>query len=249
MLARCARVEPASVRAWPGSAYLTSRRFSACTTLTPAPSAILREPFAPFSVTALPAIVAVTPCGRSTGALAILDMVVSPLRHDAEHFAALADRARLLVGHDALRCGDDHRPHAAKNLRQLVLAAIDAQPRTADTLQAVDDRAALEVLEADGQSRLAALLIEAVVGDVAFVLQHLDDGRLQLRGGEANLGLARGLAVADSCQEVGDRIGHAHRASLTSSPSTGPGSRRGWRPRGSSPAKGRTCGRHRGSVP
>src|SRR6185312_2092064 len=249
MLARCARVEPANVRAWPGSLNFTSRRFSACTTLTPGRRARLSEPLAPFRVTALSAIVAVTPCGSSTGALAILDMARSPLRHDAEHFAALADRARLLVRHDALRRGDDDRPHAAQDLRQLVLAAIDAQPRTADTLQAVDDRPALEVLEADGQSRLAALLIEAEVSDVAFVLQHLHDGVLQPRGGEANLGLARGLAVTDARQEIGDRIGHAHWASLTSSPSRGRVSRRGWRPRGSSPARGRTCGRRRASGP
>ena len=63
------------MRAWSGSVYLTSSRFSACTTLTPRPRARLSEPFAPFSVTALAAIVAVTPCGSSTGALAILDMV------------------------------------------------------------------------------------------------------------------------------------------------------------------------------
>src|SRR5579885_71285 len=107
MLARCARVEPASVRARPGSAYFTSRRFSACTTLTPGPSARLREPLAPFSVTALPAIVAVTPCGRSTGALAILDMACYGLRPDClrgsrkaanpEHVAALRAGEELLM--------------------------------------------------------------------------------------------------------------------------------------------------------
>src|SRR6185437_3355332 len=173
----------------------------------------------------------------------------SPLRHDAEHFAALPDRARLLVRHDALGRGDDDRPHAAQDLGQLVLAAVDAQARAADTLQAIDDRAAFEVLEADGQGRLAGVFLEPEVSDVAFVPQHLHDGGLQPRGGEANLGLARGLAVADARQEIGDRIGHAHGALLTSSPSRAQGSRRGWPPRGSSPARGRTCGRPRVSGP
>ena len=50
---------------------------------TAVPAARLKEPFAPLMVTESPAIVAVTPCGRSTGALAILDMVA--LRYATMH--------------------------------------------------------------------------------------------------------------------------------------------------------------------
>src|SRR5581483_8005391 len=150
-----------------------------------------------------------TPCGRSTGALATLLM---SSRHDAQDFAALADGARLAVRHHAPRRRDDHGTHAAENLRQLVLAAVDAQPRTAHALQTVDDRPALVVLEADGQRLLRAIALEAVVRDVAFVLQHLRNRGLELGGGHAHLALARALAVADASQQIGDGIGHAHAA-------------------------------------
>src|ERR1700739_961681 len=179
MLARCARVAPARVRARSASAKLTCSFFSACATVTPGVSGRLREPLAPLMVTASAAMVAGTPCGSSTGALAILDMMaLCAYGNDAPAFAALSDRARLAVGHDALGGRDDHRPHAPEHLRQVVLAAIDAQPRPADALQAVDHRPALEVLQADGEPRLAAVGVEAEVGDVALVLQHLDDGGL-----------------------------------------------------------------------
>src|SRR5215472_13242820 len=254
MLAMCARVAPALVRDWCGSAKLTCSFLSFSATLTPGPSGRLSEPFAPLMVTASAAMVAVTPAGNSTGALAILDMMAllaaARSGDDAQDFAALSDRARLLVGHDALRGRDDHRPHAPEHLRQLVLAAVDPQARTADALEAVDHRPALEVLQADGEARLAAVGVEAEVGDVALVLQHLDDGGLQARGIELHLGLAGGLAVTDAGEEIGDWIGHAHGfRSLTSLPSPGPGSPRGRPPRGFSPARGRTCGTRRASGP
>src|ERR1700749_3877757 len=145
MFARCARVAPACMRAIPGSAYLTSSFCSVCTTVTPRVSGVLRLPFAPLMVTCSGDKVAVTPFGRSTGALAILDMSVSLLTsgHDAQDFAALSDRAGLLVRHHALRRRHDHRAHSAENLRQLVLAAVDPQARTADALNAVDDGTSL----------------------------------------------------------------------------------------------------------
>src|SRR6185312_5205941 len=243
MLARCARVAPACIRGMPGSAYLISSFLSAAVTVTPDFSGRVSDPLAPLMVTVSADTVAVTPCGRSTGALATLDMLrLSRSRHDAQDFAALADGARLLVGHHALGRGHDHGAHAAQNLRQLVLAAIDAQPRTADTLQAVDDGPALVILQAHGERRLAAVVLGAEVGDVALILQYLEDGHLHLRGGELHFALAGGLAVADAGQQVCDRISHAHTAALTSSPSPGQESRRGWRPPGSSRATGRTCG-------
>src|SRR5512140_577992 len=182
MFARCARVAPACMRDSPGSTYFTSRCWSACTTVTPRESGVLRVPFAPLMVTSSGDTVAVTPFGRLTGALAILDMSVSLLTsgHDAQDFAALSDRASLLVRHHALRRRHDHRAHSAENFRQLMLAAVDPQARTADALDAVDNRTSLVVLQSDGQRRLAAVGLGAEVRDVTFVLQYLDDGRLQL---------------------------------------------------------------------
>src|ERR1700682_5737801 len=120
MLARCARVAPARVRASPASAKLICSFCSARTTDTPLVSDRLSEPLAPLMVTASAAMVAVTPWGSSTGALAILDMMavlkVGSLLSgdDTQDFTALSDRARLLVGHHTLGRGDDHRAHAAQ---------------------------------------------------------------------------------------------------------------------------------------
>src|SRR5580658_377575 len=250
MLARCARVAPALVRDRLGSAKLTCSLFSVCATDTPVTSGRLKEPLAPLMVTASAAMVAVTPEGSSTGALAILDMMASLALisgDDAQHLAPLSDGARLAVGHDTLRGGDDHRPHPTEDLRQLVLAAIDAQPRAADALQAVDHGPALVILQTDRETRFAALIVEAEVGDIALVLQHLDDRGLQARGAQVHFALARRLAVADTRQQVGNRISHAHAAPLTSSPWQARVFRRGSPPRGSSPATVRTCGTPRAS--
>ena len=68
----------------------------------------VREPFAPFRVTLSAPIVAVTPCGRSTGAFAIRDMSRSSVfDHDAEHFAALPAARACLSVMTPLRRGDD----------------------------------------------------------------------------------------------------------------------------------------------
>src|SRR5579872_41361 len=139
--------------------------------------------------------------------------------HDAQDFTALSDRAGLLVRHHTLGGGDDHGAHATEDLRQLVLAAVDPQSRTADTLDPVDDRTAFVILQSDRQRRLAAVGLRPEVCDVALVLQYLDDGRLQLRVGELNLTLASGLAIANASQQISDGVSHAHTASLTSSPS------------------------------
>src|ERR1700753_668911 len=111
------------MRAIPGSVYLTSRFWSGCTTDSPRVSGVLGVPFAPLMVTCSGDTVAVTPFGRSTGALAILDMSVSLLTsgHDAQDFAALSDRTGLLVRHNTLRRCNDHRTHAAENFGQMFL--------------------------------------------------------------------------------------------------------------------------------
>ena len=65
---RGARVAPACVRDKPGFEYLISSFWSVCTTDTPRLSGTLSEPFAPLIVTVSGDTVAVTPCGKSTGA-------------------------------------------------------------------------------------------------------------------------------------------------------------------------------------
>ena len=86
-------------------------------------------PLAPFTVTASAPIVALTPCGRSTGFFATRDMMknlrLSLLNYE-QHFAAGAGSARLGVGHDALGRRYHRDTQAAEHLGQFVLAAIDA---------------------------------------------------------------------------------------------------------------------------
>src|SRR5579872_875778 len=74
MLARCARVEPACIRARSGLEYLISSFFSTAVTVTPSFKGSVSEPLAPLMVTEPGATVAVTPCGSSTGAFATLDI-------------------------------------------------------------------------------------------------------------------------------------------------------------------------------
>src|SRR5438874_13712501 len=141
MLARWSHVAPALVRARPSASNRICSFLSVCTTETPAVSGRLSEPLAPLMVTASAAMVAVTPAGSSTGALAILDMTLShSLRRRCTGLPALPDRARLAVGHHAFGGGGDHRGHCAEGLGQLILAAVDPQPRGAGAVGAIGQR-------------------------------------------------------------------------------------------------------------
>src|SRR5215207_1494651 len=80
-----------------------------------------------------------TPCGTSIGNCPTRDMALFLLRHVAEHFAADAGLARLAVGHDALRRGDDGHAEAVHHVRDVVAALVDAQARTAHALDVLDD--------------------------------------------------------------------------------------------------------------
>src|SRR5882672_4377769 len=243
MFARCARVAPATalMPSAPSAATFTTSCFSSWSTLMPGLSVSVRLPFAPFTATEVSATVALTPCGRSTGFLATRDMTTPASGNDAQHFAALTSSARLRIRHHTLRRRHDHGPHAAENLRQRGTTAINSQPRPAHALEPVDHRPSVVILELHTQGRLAAITGHRVVRDVALVLQYLDDGHLELRGRQRNVGLARALAVADTRQEVGNRISHAHELPLTSSPCSGPECRHASPPRAAWCAPDRTC--------
>src|SRR3569833_602811 len=166
MCAWWARIAPACIRLGPGSEFLISRCFAACVTVTPRLNGTLREPLAPLMVTDSAAMGAVTPCGRLTGALAILDMKRSSrLGHDAQDFAALSARTRLFVRHHALGRGDEHRAHPAEHLRQVVLAAVNPQAGATDALDAVNDGTSLEKLLANRLRRRRAVGLLAIVRD------------------------------------------------------------------------------------
>src|SRR5277367_630064 len=132
------------------------------------------------------------------------------LSHDANHFAALANGAGCLVGHDTSRRRYNHRAHAAEHLRHLVLTAIDTQPRTAHPFQPVNHRPTVEILQVHSQLRLAIARVDIEIADVALVLQHLEDRSLELRGRHGDARLARALPIADTRQQISDRISHTH---------------------------------------
>src|SRR5690606_24006137 len=70
-------------------------------------------PFGPLTLTEPGWAFTSTPFGRGIGFLAMRDMCVTPLGHEAQDFSADALLARLRIGHDALGGGDDGDAQAA----------------------------------------------------------------------------------------------------------------------------------------
>src|SRR5262249_48298883 len=132
------------------------------------------------------------------------------LRDDADHFATYPGGARLAVGHHALRSGHDGDTETVHDSRQVVAPLVHAQAGRGDAFDLLDHWLAGVVLQPDLELRLAFLLTNRESVDVALVLQHLRDRYLDLRGGNADGGLANRLGVADAGQHVGNGIGHAH---------------------------------------
>src|SRR5438445_13823821 len=180
MFASTARAVPAN--------FIVSASFEASSTSlpltltsTPAGRANDNVPFGPFTVTASPATFSSTPFGSAIGFFATLDMMILRLHYRANHFAADALRARLRVGHDAGRRGDDGNAEAAHHFRQRVLATVHAQARTADAADRFDRRLAFEILQRDLELGLGVgQLVDLKVAHIALVLQHLGDGLLGL---------------------------------------------------------------------
>src|SRR5437762_8373269 len=92
-----------------------------------------------------------TPFGTAIGYLAMRDMSIPPLRHDAKDFAADAVGAGLAVGHHAARGRQDGDAQAVHDLRDVVAALVDAQARLRNALEALDHGLAGVVLQADAQ--------------------------------------------------------------------------------------------------
>src|SRR6185295_3304078 len=173
MLATSARIVPDIALAWfelPSALHLSiSPSFS-----TPTFGSIGRAtvPSGPFTEISTGEIFTSTPLGTAMGFFAMRDMAVSS-GDDADDFAADAGRARLAVGHDAARGRDDRHAQAVHDLRQAVAVLVDAQARLGDALQALDDRPAGVVLQADAQHFLRAVLAHREILDIALVLEHL----------------------------------------------------------------------------
>src|SRR3569623_2668549 len=140
------------------------------------------------------------------------------LRHLADDFAAQTLGTGLRIGHQTGGSRYDRDTHAAEHLRQLVLAAVNAQAGAGNTGNGLDGRAAFEILELDLEHRLAFLVGSLGVEDVALVLEEVGDRQLQLRRRHAYGLLARELGIADARKQIGDGISHAHENILQSAP-------------------------------
>src|SRR5690606_15059826 len=207
MLARIARRVPVSGTR-PASAV--DRVATPSSTLTSMPSglAMVKVPFGPFTPTLSDWMLNSTPLATAIGFLATRDSLASPLGHEAQDFTADAVLARLRVGHDALGGGDDGHAEATEDLGQRILAAVLAQARTRDAMQALDHRLALEVLQHDLELGLGAVLGHVRIGDVAFVLEDLGDRDLRLGRRHLHRRLANSGRIANADQHVCDGISH-----------------------------------------
>src|SRR5262249_16859327 len=160
----------------------------------------LSVPSGPFTVTSAAPTVTSTFSGRTTGFLAMRDIVSFLLHHDAEHFAADARVAGLAVGHHSARGGHDGHAQPVHHARDVLAPLVDAEPRARDALELLDHGLAGVVLEPDLDHGLAVDVALGEVLDVALVLQDLGDGVLHLRCGHHDAHLLGGLRVADARQ-------------------------------------------------
>src|SRR5688500_12709993 len=171
------------------------------------------SPFGPFTEMTLPSLsVTVTPFGTATGAFPIRDMGGAPLPDESEKLTARARLARLTVGHQPLRRGQDRDPEAVPHTRILGDADVLAKAGRGHALQRTDDRLAPRgVLEPHAEQLLAILRLDrAVVLNVVVLLQDARDLGLHLRQRHVDAAVLRSASIADPRQHVGDRVGHAH---------------------------------------
>src|SRR5256885_5611731 len=213
MLASSARMVPDIASAWfelPSALQTSSSPFFSMPTLGSAARAMV--PSGPFTEIWPAAMLTSTPFGTGTGYLAMRDMG-SPLRDDAEHFAADAVGARLAVGHHAARGRQDRHAQPVHHARDVIAPLVDAQTGLRDALDALDHRPSRVILEGNGELFLrvlaaffAAFVADREVLDIALVLQHLGDRAFQLRRGHRDLGVADHLRITDAGQHVGDGV-------------------------------------------
>src|SRR5829696_6659374 len=221
MLATSVRVRPCSdLLSRSSSGRVTSSSpLSARTTLIGSLTTCCKLPLGPLTETAWPSTLTSTPDGTGTGSLPMRDMSATSLvprrsPHVGEHFAAHAGAVRLLVGQQALRCGDDRDAEATEHLGQCGRLRVHPQPRLGDPPDA-RDRAlpVLPVLQGDrqGLADLALLrLVHRIPRDVALVGQDLGDSHLDLAVRHDRGLVVRLAGVPHPRQHVRNRIRHCH---------------------------------------
>src|SRR5262245_6685402 len=183
-------------------------RTSAPSTATRVPSSTCTpsSPFGPLTRTRPSSTSTVTPPGIETGFLPTRDMAY-PLPDVAHELAPEARFARLAVGHDALRCGQDRGAEAAHHLRDAVLGHVHAAPGGAHALESRDHRRlVLGVLEIDPQHALTIVLDDLVVVDETLAQQHFGELRLEAARGHVHLAVLRADRISNPGEEIRHRI-------------------------------------------
>src|ERR1044071_121011 len=206
MLATSVRVSPCRARSSPravGRATVIAP--SVCSTFMRWGTSCASSPSGPLTCTRPGLIETETPAGSSMGDLPIR---LIQLPDETDDLAADPALLRGPAGHHAARGGQDCGPHAAEHARHPVLPCVDAPARLGDPLQVSDHAlAAAAVLELDDERVERLALLDAVVPDVALLLEQAGDLLLHPRGRHRGGLLERLVGVPDTREHVCDRIG------------------------------------------
>src|SRR5262245_51942158 len=210
MLRRLARVVPHRTRDWVSSwSGFTHTLPSLTDTSTCLVIGSFSVPSLPFTVATPPATSTVTPCGMETGFLPTRDMAFL-LEHAAQHFAADVRRARVVLRHHAPRGRQDRNTEPVVVARKIRDLRIDPTARRGDAVDLADHRRAFMVLQLDRDLAARVGLVDGVVADIAFLLQHLKHVRAQARGRRGAARHARLLGIPDAGQHISQRIAQRH---------------------------------------
>src|SRR5690606_11086059 len=129
----------------------------------------------------------------------------------AENLSADVLLASFMVGHHALRGRKDGDAQTVCHARNAVHAHVDATTRLGDADDLADDGRTLVVLQLDVELGLAVLVFDAaVVADVAFRLEHIENPDAQLGRRRRDRALLAAKSVADAGQHIADRIINGH---------------------------------------
>ena len=127
---------------------------------------------------------------------------------EADDLAADAALLRGSARDETGRRGQDRDAHPSQHARQAVLPRVDPAARLGHALQARDDPFAVPAeLQIDDQGIEGLALLDAIVPDVALLLEEARNLDLDLRGRHARGLVQRLVGVADAGEHVCNRIG------------------------------------------
>src|SRR6478752_207114 len=217
-LATSVRDNPCSERLRRSSSGLatTMAPSSSRDTLIGSATASSRVPLGPLTDTFWPSIDTSTPAGTGTGCFPIRDIASSPSPHVCEDFAAHALSGSLAVGPQTRRRGNDRHAQTAEHARQIGGSRVDTQTGLGHPAQACDAAlTARSVLQLHHKRLAHPSILGVVIGDVTLRLEDLGDVGLDLRVRQGHLVVIRRIGVAQTCQEVCDRVRHGHDSRFT----------------------------------